>query len=265
MSSWRSRRVVAREARPPARAGRSPGGARCWCGRASRTGASAVCGSPPSRSRRARTRRDLPMPASPDEQDHLALALLGPLPAVEQQRQLLLAADQRRQAGRRAGPRSGPRPRPRRATAKARTGSAKPLRRDRAEVAELEQAAEEPARALGDDHGCPARPAPAAGRPGSASRRPPPARAPPRSPTRSPTTTEPGRDPDPGGERARPRARRCRARPRRRRARRGPRARPRPRAPWASRSRPARRRPCTWRRGPRSARPRRRRRSGRRG
>jgi hypothetical protein len=39
--------------------------------------------------------RDLPMPASPDTSTIEALAALGELPAVLQQRQLLVAADER--------------------------------------------------------------------------------------------------------------------------------------------------------------------------
>ena len=76
------------------------------------------------------------MPGSPDEQHHLALALLGPLPAVEQQRQLLLAADQRRErrAACRASKRPSAAPSPSDAR-RPRTGAAKPLSARGAEVA----------------------------------------------------------------------------------------------------------------------------------
>ena len=102
---------------------------------------------------------------------------------------------------------------------------------------------------------CPARPAPAVGRRGSASRRPRPPPAP--RPRRS------GRRPRPARSRSRPAPR---ASARRRDSSlpiastsvepgRAPPARRRPRAPADSRNRRARRRPCTWRRARPSARP----------
>ena len=63
------------------------------------------------------------------QQHHLALAVLGPLPAVEQHAELVLAPDQRRETAGRAAPRSGSRHAPSPATRQADTGSAKPLRR----------------------------------------------------------------------------------------------------------------------------------------
>ena len=42
----------------------------------------AMCGSPASFSRRARSSRDLPMPRPARDQDHLAVAVLGPAPAL---------------------------------------------------------------------------------------------------------------------------------------------------------------------------------------
>ena len=88
-----------------------------------------MCGSSASRSRSSRTRRDLPIPGSPDEQHHLALAVPGLLPSAQQQRDLLArarpAASDRRRAAPRSGLRRDPRPRP----ARPRSGSAKPLSR----------------------------------------------------------------------------------------------------------------------------------------
>ena len=83
------------------------------------------------------------------------------------------------------------------------------------------------------------------------------------SPISSPTTTEPGRDADPAGQRLAvgvASAPTAATRPSPARTARSAR----PRAPAASRNRPARRRPGTWRRGRRSGRSRRRRRSERR-
>ena len=74
------------------------------------------------------------------QQDDMPLAVFGLLPSAQQQRDLLVAPDQRRQA--RRLPRLeapfglGPRPRP----ATRRAAAAKPLRRMRPEVLELEQA-----------------------------------------------------------------------------------------------------------------------------
>ena len=88
------------------------------------------------------------MPGSPDEQHDLALAVLGPLPAIEQQRHLLLAADERREARRLA------RLEPALGAALASTRQAvhrlgEALEALRAEIGELEQAADQPARAPG--------------------------------------------------------------------------------------------------------------------
>ena len=89
------------------------------------------------------------MPGSPDEQHHLAFALRGPLPPVEQQGHLLLAPDQRRETASRwsASKRLSARLSPR--TRHARTGSGETLERLGAEVGHLEQFADQPVRSSG--------------------------------------------------------------------------------------------------------------------
>ena len=83
-------------------------------------------------------------------QEHdLALALLGLPPAIEQQRELLLAADERREAPQRAGPRSAPRRGPARGMKRPHRPGEAP--RGQGRVLDLEQPAEQPPRALGDD------------------------------------------------------------------------------------------------------------------
>ena len=98
-------------------------------------------------------RRQQPRLADPRlarEQHHLALAALGPLPAPQQQAHLLLAPDQREQG--RGVERLEP--------ARRRADAEDPVRPDRlgealgldaAEIGALEEAADEPARAGGDD------------------------------------------------------------------------------------------------------------------
>ena len=110
-----------------------------------------MCGSSPRRSRSARIRRDLPIPGSPDEQHHLAVAVLGPGPALEQDAELVLAPDQRREmlavqrleaalgAALAFDPPGGER-----------LGEA--LEALRAEIGQLEQPADQPARRLADHH-----------------------------------------------------------------------------------------------------------------
>ena len=188
-------------------------------------------------------RRDLPMPGSPDEQHDLALAVAGLAPAVEQQAELVLAPDQRRQVLARAEPRTGSRSRWPPTTRKAAIGSAKPGSLLRAEVGEVEQPAEQASRAVGDHHAFPARRAPAGGRRGSASRRPPPPPARrPRRPGRRPRRARSRCRPVPPAARPPGRLSRATAAVDREAGADRP-LRPRPRAPWASRNRPARRRP----------------------
>ena len=90
------------------------------------------------------------MPGSPVEQHHLALAVAGQPPALQQQRQLVLAADQRGQAGGPPGlePARGVGLSP--ATRQARTGSASRAGHP-AEVDELEHACRAGAASVGDD------------------------------------------------------------------------------------------------------------------
>ena len=92
----------------------------------------------------------MPIPGSPDEQHHLALAVLGLLPALEQQRELLLAADQRRQAGALQRLEAALGRGPRRATRQAAHRLGEALERLRPEIVELEQAADQPPGRLGD-------------------------------------------------------------------------------------------------------------------
>ena len=95
------------------------------------------------------------MPGSPDEQHHLAVAVLGPGPALEQDAQLVLAPDQRREplAVQRLEAAFG-------ATlafdppGRERLGEA--LEPQRAEVGQLEQAADQPPGRLADRPRCPA-------------------------------------------------------------------------------------------------------------
>ena len=201
---------------------------------------------------RGRQQPRLADPRLAREQDHPALATLGLLPAPQQQLHLLLAPDQRRQ-GRRVE-----RLEPARCRADAedavrpdRPGEALGL--DGTEVGAREQAADELARAFGDDDavrlGDPLQPA----RPGSGSRRRPPAPA--RRRCRAGRRRRPARSRcRPGrGARFRP-APRGRAPPPRARARRGSPARRRPPAPAGSRNRPGPRRPGTWRRSRRAVR-----------
>ena len=195
----------------------------------------------PSRSRSARTRRDLPTPGSPHEQHHLALALLGLPPAVEQQAELVLAADQRRQARRlarleaalRAAAAEHP-PGPH--------GCGEALEAVDAEVGVLEQAAEQAPGGRVDDHAARLGQGLEAGGEvrGLADHRLLLRRT---LADQVADHDQPGRDADPGLRAA---GRRTASGRRRRAPPGGPRtppARPRPRAPAASRSRPARRRP----------------------
>ena len=92
------------------------------------------------------------MPGSPEMQDHLAVAVLGPGPALEQDAELVLAPDQRREmlaverleaafgATLALDPPGGER-----------LGEA--LEAPRAEIGQLEEATDQPARGLADDHG----------------------------------------------------------------------------------------------------------------
>ena len=183
----------------------------------------------------------------------MPLAVFGLLPSAQQQRDLLVTADQRRQARRLPrleapfGPTLARDP-----PGGQRLGEA--LEALRPEVVELEQAAEQPPRRLADDH--------AAGRRERLqSRREIRRLADHRFLARRAFADQladhdqTGRDADPGRERLA----RGRLQPRQRSrpapARRAPPAPPRPRAPAASRNRRARRRPCTWRHGRPSARP----------
>ena len=116
-------------------------------------------------------------PGLAGQQDDMPLAVFGLLPSAQQQRDLLVTADQRRQARRLPrleapfgltlafDPPGGKR-----------LGEA--LEPPGSEVVELEHAAEQPARRLADHHRCRAPPAPAVAPPDSASRRPPSAPAP---------------------------------------------------------------------------------------
>ena len=187
------------------------------------------------------------------EQHHLAVAVLGPGPALEQDAELVLAPDQRREtlAVQRLEAALG-------ATlafdppGRERLGEA--LEALRAEVGQLEQPADQPARRLADDH--------------AARRR---ERLQPRREVRRLADhglllrraladqladhDQAGRDADPRRQRLAAGVAELRRPPRRSPARPAPPARPRPRAPAASRNRRARRRPCTWRRARPSARP----------
>ena len=106
-------------------------------------------GSSDNRPSISRTSRDLPMPGSPASSTTWPSPSLGPLPAIEQQRHLLLPADKRREA----------RSLTRLEAALRAAFSSDPPRHDRlgealellrAEVSELEQPPDQPARRLTD-------------------------------------------------------------------------------------------------------------------
>jgi hypothetical protein len=103
-----------------------------------------------SRPRISRTSRDLPIPGSPAS-SHLALAVARLPPAAQQQRDLLLPADERREplAVQRLEPAFG-RTLAFDSPGGKRLGEA--FETKRTEIGQLEQAADEPARRLTDDH-----------------------------------------------------------------------------------------------------------------
>ena len=122
--------------RPPARAGDRPGAARLsWRGGASRSGAGAACGSPPSRSRSGRgpaaTCRSRPRPraARPGPRRSLARSQRSSRSASSCSRPTSGVGRRPR-----AAPRNGSRPRRRRATRRPGPAPAKPLSLDGAEV-----------------------------------------------------------------------------------------------------------------------------------
>ena len=102
------------------------------------------------RSMHRRGRRDLPMPGSPESSTTRPSPPLARCQRRSSSSISSLAADERRQRLARAAPRSGFRRRSRRSTRQAGTGSANPFSFDRAEVAQLEQPADQPLRARRD-------------------------------------------------------------------------------------------------------------------
>ena len=175
---------------------------------------------------------------------------LGPAP--QQQVRVLLPARPARSGRSRAAPRSGSPSNSRRSAAQARAGPAMPLRSCGPRSRQLEQVAEQPARALGDDD---------AVRLGDAlqPRREVRRLADDAALLRLPRSDQVADDDEPGRDPTRtcsgaPAAVRVSARPRRSRARPAPRARRHAHAPGDSRNRRARRRPCIWRRSRRCAR-----------
>ena len=92
------------------------------------------------------------------QQHHLAIAVFGPAPALEQDAELVLASDQRRErpAMQRLEAAFGADPRLRPARRRERLGEA--LEAYRAEIGQLEQAADQAARRLADDDTAPAPP-----------------------------------------------------------------------------------------------------------
>ena len=102
------------------------------------------------RSCSAAVSRDLPMPGSPESSTTWPSPVLGPRPAPQQQLDLLLAADQRGQRRSRATLRIGSRRRSaQHLPSRHRLGEA--LHLDGAEIAVLEEIADQPPRARGDD------------------------------------------------------------------------------------------------------------------
>ena len=166
--------------------------ARCLGGTASRNSASGCAARLGSRSCSAGGKARLADARLAREQHHLPLA--APWPATPAARAAARSPPRARPAASappRAAPRTGSRPRSRRSTCQAWTGSAKPFSVDGAEIAVVEQPADEPARGSRDHDRVRARQGPAGARRGSASRRR--RRAPALRPSRSDRRRPPAR------------------------------------------------------------------------